>query len=136
MEKLFVKGTFNSKRLLSNKPAISLVINETNIPLKWIFYKNGENPNDADLTNMFGIQSMVNGAMTNKNIAMLNDFDASEFNVTISCDPDMFYVKFNDVWERSIPYNRTEQDINAVEYVQFTGEYKIDWAGYGGEVSV
>ena len=136
LEKLILKGTFNSRRLQANRPSVKLVVDKENIPISWVFFKEGKDSNDEDKTNEMGVMGLVDGVKTDQKIVKLDGLHLSEtieFNLTISCTDNDFSATMNDIWMEKIPYNSSQLDLNSIDII-FSGEFVINWAGYGGEV--
>lgn len=137
LEKLILKGSFNSMRLQTNKPRVKIATEDGSIAFQWVFFKGGENSNDDDNTNEMGVIGSQHDSSSNKGIVSLLGFNLDEtvdFNLTISCDDVEFTAIMNNLWNESVPLNSTQLQTNPLRSIIFDGEFKVNWAGYGGEV--
>lgn len=133
-----VWGNFSSKRLDVNRPVIKAIVDKNNIAFRWVFYKGGVIGDDADETDAFTVNAVVDGQQTPVVEVPLPGLDLKNhlnFTLVLDCPKEgsnrYFDITMNDEWTGRVKFN--DSWVPGIHTLQLAGGIETGTAAYMGD---
>lgn len=131
-EEIFIEGVFAEKRLDVNKPVVKIMIDNKNIPFRWVFFKGGKESTGTHSFQMGSVQDGQGFPDEEVSLPTLNMKGNLNFNLSIKCEGDLLTTKLNNEWEGT--FIADTEMLQASKNILISGGVTVNKAGYSGKV--